>query len=250
MSPPHNAAHSQHTMGPPVNERCSVIYNITSFQRRRGEGGNRGGQRGEKMPPAPWWPSRHRSARSLSSLRLWHVAGVFALRWVGALLHSSSVCSPLVWSAELNSTFPSDWLAASSCLCWGALLREGGCGWSSTVSGHPWTNWRNVDLNWQWKRRKISLCVVQCFLCLGLFAKLVSYIDFNPSHRNNCSILGRALFGVRANLSAKMGKCIISDTRADGSLSHWTLVAMLASWETHNLMTKCYKLPLDFPWQQ
>lgn len=40
MSPPHNAAHSQHTMGPPVNERCSVIYNITSFQRRRGEGGN------------------------------------------------------------------------------------------------------------------------------------------------------------------------------------------------------------------
>lgn len=36
MSPPHNAAHSQHTMGPPVNERCSVIYNITSFQRLRG----------------------------------------------------------------------------------------------------------------------------------------------------------------------------------------------------------------------
>lgn len=97
------------------------------------------------------------------------------------------------------------------------------------------------------KEKENNLCVVQCFLCLGLFAKLVSYIDFNPSHRNNCSILGRALFGVRANLSAKMGKCIISDTRADGSLSHWTLVAMLASWETHNLMTKCYKLPLDFP---
>lgn len=214
MSPPHNAAHSQHTMGPPVNERCSVIYNITSFQRLRGT------KRWKNASGSPVTVSAPVSevtllSETLTRCRVCLLCGeserfctppLFALLW----------CEVLSWIAHSPQTGSQP---AAVCVG-GALLREGGCGWSSTVSGHPWTNWRNVDLNWQWKRRKISLCVVQCSLCLGLFAKLVSYIDFNPSHRNNCSILGRALFGVRANLSAKLGKCIISDTRADCSPSH------------------------------
>lgn len=43
--------------------------------------------------------------------------GVFTLQWAWVLLRSSCVCLPLVWSTELDSTFPSGWQPAAVCVC-------------------------------------------------------------------------------------------------------------------------------------
>lgn len=94
--------------------QCYLRHNILS------ERGQKKRTKRWKMPPLPQWLSQLQSVRSPSSPGLFFslsLSRVFTLQWVGALLNSSCVCTSLVWSTELDSTFPSDWLAASSCLC-------------------------------------------------------------------------------------------------------------------------------------
>lgn len=103
---------------PPVWMNATVLFTTQHPFREEGEKKKKKRTKRWKMPPVPRWPSRHQSARSPSSPGLFHsLPALLTQRWVWVLLHSSRVCLPLVWSTELDSTFPSDWLATSHCLC-------------------------------------------------------------------------------------------------------------------------------------
>lgn len=124
-----------------VNECYSVIYDTTSFQREREE---RGGQRGEKCLLYPsdclscsqWGRPPHQDFFTLS----WCVYSVMSR----SPLHSSRVCSSLVWSTDLDSTFP----LRLQLFVFGALW-----GWNETTpcENSRWQTDETRSRSWQLK---------------------------------------------------------------------------------------------------